>query len=117
MLQEFDLEIKDKRGAENLAADHLSRLENPDAEVMREKDINDSFPEEHLFSIRVMEENEPPWFADLANYLVGGVIPKWFTYQQRKKFFSDLKHYVWEDPYLFRVLIRLFEDVCLELRV
>ena len=29
LLQEFDIEIRDKRGAENLAADHLSRLENP----------------------------------------------------------------------------------------
>ncbi|GJS25171.1 reverse transcriptase domain-containing protein [Tanacetum coccineum] len=30
LLQEFDIEIRDKKGAKNLAADHLSRLENPD---------------------------------------------------------------------------------------
>ncbi|GJT71274.1 reverse transcriptase domain-containing protein [Tanacetum coccineum] len=29
LLQEFDVIIRDKKGAENLAADHLSRLENP----------------------------------------------------------------------------------------
>ncbi|XP_039122093.1 uncharacterized protein LOC120258718 [Dioscorea cayenensis subsp. rotundata] len=71
LLQEFDLEIKDTRRAENLAADHLSSLENPNLKTLREKDINDSFSEEHLYNIQVMEEFKPPWFADFANYLVG----------------------------------------------
>ncbi|GKD76346.1 reverse transcriptase domain-containing protein [Tanacetum coccineum] len=43
------------------------------------------------------------WFADLANYLVADIIPKGMTYQQKNKFFSDLKHYFWEEPYLFKV--------------
>ena len=51
LLQEFDLEIKDKKGAENLAADHLSRLENPYVGKLEEEEINDSFPEEKLYSI------------------------------------------------------------------
>lgn len=76
LFQEFDLEIKGKLGVENLAADHLSRLENSNMEALRGKDINDSFPKEHLFNILVMEEKEPPWFANFANYLVGGIIPK-----------------------------------------
>ena len=42
LLQEFDLEIKDKRGAENLVADHLSRLEGASDEVH----VNDNFPDE-----------------------------------------------------------------------
>ena len=25
------------------------------------------------------------------------------TYQQKKKFFSDVKHYYWEDPYLYKL--------------
>ncbi|GJT92365.1 putative nucleotidyltransferase, ribonuclease H [Tanacetum coccineum] len=48
LLQEFDIEIKDKSGAENVAADHLSRLENPYAEKLNESDINDKFPFESL---------------------------------------------------------------------
>ncbi|GKE58711.1 reverse transcriptase domain-containing protein, partial [Tanacetum coccineum] len=40
---------------------------------------------------------------DFANYLVVDIIPKGMTYQQKNKFFSDLKHYFWEEPYLFKV--------------
>ncbi|GKD49784.1 reverse transcriptase domain-containing protein [Tanacetum coccineum] len=40
---------------------------------------------------------------DFANYLVGDIIPKGMTYQQKNKFFSDLKYYFWEEPYLFRI--------------
>ena len=103
LLQEFDLEIKDKRGAENLAADHLSRLEDPNRGMLEEREINDTFPDEQLFSIRAVQKEETPWFADFANYLAAGTLPKWFTYQERKKFFSNLKYYIWDDPYLFRV--------------
>ncbi|GJX41660.1 reverse transcriptase domain-containing protein [Tanacetum coccineum] len=46
---------------------------------------------------------DEPWFADFAKYLVGNIIPKGMTYQQKNKFFSDLKHYFWEEPYLFKV--------------
>ena len=51
LLQEFDIEIRDKKGAENLAADHLSRLENPHLDELKENDIDDSFPEEKLFMV------------------------------------------------------------------
>ncbi|GJZ46280.1 reverse transcriptase domain-containing protein [Tanacetum coccineum] len=48
LLQEFDIEIRDKKGAENLAADHLSRLENPDLGKLTKAKIRDLFPEERL---------------------------------------------------------------------
>ncbi|GJZ03857.1 reverse transcriptase domain-containing protein [Tanacetum coccineum] len=101
LLQEFDIEIKDKSGAKNVAADHLSRLENPYAEKLNESDINDRFPFESL--MYAYGNDEYPWFADSANYLVGGTLLKGMSYQQKKKFFADIKYYFWEDPYLFRV--------------
>ncbi|GJV83194.1 reverse transcriptase domain-containing protein [Tanacetum coccineum] len=58
LLQEFDVVIRDKKGAENLAADHLSRLENPHQRM---------------------------------------------SSQQKRKFFKDVKHYFWDDPFLFKI--------------
>ncbi|GJV35849.1 reverse transcriptase domain-containing protein [Tanacetum coccineum] len=98
LLQEFDIEIKDKKGTENVAADHLSRIDND--ETSDESDIDDNFPKVTLLEITTKNE---PWFADFANYLVGDIIPKGMTYQQKNKFFSDLKSYFWEEPYLFRM--------------
>nr|GEU31941.1 reverse transcriptase domain-containing protein [Tanacetum cinerariifolium] len=51
LIQEFDITICDKKGSENLAADHLSRLENPHKDVFKNKDINENFPLETLGSI------------------------------------------------------------------
>ncbi|XP_048227247.1 uncharacterized protein LOC125369277 [Ricinus communis] len=48
---EYDIEIKDKKGTENLAADHLSRLENLSFVALYEKAIDDSFPDEHLYQV------------------------------------------------------------------
>ncbi|GKD22163.1 hypothetical protein Tco_1223866, partial [Tanacetum coccineum] len=51
LLQEFDIEIRDKRGAKNLATDHLSLLENPDLGRLTIAEIRDLFPEERLMAI------------------------------------------------------------------
>nr|GEX67899.1 reverse transcriptase domain-containing protein [Tanacetum cinerariifolium] len=51
LLQEFDITILDKKGSENVAADHLSRLENPYYDVLENKDINENFPLETLGSL------------------------------------------------------------------
>ncbi|GJX63265.1 reverse transcriptase domain-containing protein [Tanacetum coccineum] len=91
--QEFDIEIKNKKVAENVAIDHLSRLENPDLEELREDDIDDNFPNETLMNVSSTEEDKIPWFANFANYLVGKIHRKGLTYAQHCKFFSELKHY------------------------
>ena len=102
LLQEFDIEIRDKKGAENVAADHLSRLECPKKSESGELSINDHFPHETLFSIQSISE-EYPWFADFANFMSNKIILKGMTHQQKRKFFADVKHYFWEDPQLFRI--------------
>ncbi|GJU29345.1 reverse transcriptase domain-containing protein [Tanacetum coccineum] len=43
------------------------------------------------------------WFADIANYHAGNFVVKEMSSQQKKKFFKDVKHYFWDDPYLFRI--------------
>ena len=96
LLQEFNLEIKDKKGTENIAADHLSRLEGASDEVQ----VNDDFPDEQLLAIE--DKRAIPWFADYVNYLVAKVIPPEFSYQQKKRFVAHLKHYYWEEPILYR---------------
>ncbi|WCJ18012.1 Transposon Tf2-6 polyprotein [Euphorbia peplus] len=98
LLQEFDLEIKDKKGVENVCADHLSRLE--ENSQTEQPEIGDSFPDEQLLSIK---ETTNPWFAHLANYLACGIIPNHFSSNQKKKFFSEIKYYFWEEPFLFRL--------------
>nr|GEX45109.1 reverse transcriptase domain-containing protein [Tanacetum cinerariifolium] len=75
LLQEFDVIIHDKKGAENLAADHLSRLENPHQDALEKKEITETFPFETLGT----------------------------SSQQKKKYFKDVKHYFWDDPYLFKI--------------
>ncbi|KAL0400140.1 UNVERIFIED_CONTAM: Retrovirus-related Pol polyprotein from transposon opus [Sesamum radiatum] len=99
LLQEFDLEIKDRRGCENTVADHLSRLNPTYVENMHNSPLQDEFPDEQLFAITQIEE---PWFADFANFLAGKVIPPHLSYQQKKKFFSDIKYYLWDEPYLYK---------------
>ncbi|GKA87316.1 reverse transcriptase domain-containing protein [Tanacetum coccineum] len=96
---EFDIEIKDRKGTKNVATDHLSRIKNDESSDDKVP-VDDNFPRETLMEINTKDE---PWFADFANYLVAEVIPKGVTYQQKKKFFSDLKRYFWEEPYLFKV--------------
>ncbi|GJS45726.1 reverse transcriptase domain-containing protein [Tanacetum coccineum] len=58
LLQEFDITILDKKGSENLAADHLSRLENPHKDVLENKDINEHFP---LETLGVISNGSTPW--------------------------------------------------------
>ncbi|GJY11053.1 hypothetical protein Tco_0379238 [Tanacetum coccineum] len=67
LLQEFTIEIKDKKGTKNLAANHLSRLENPKLEKLDEEAIRDSFPNEHLMAIYVKEHEKDPCITSGMN--------------------------------------------------
>nr|GEW22365.1 reverse transcriptase domain-containing protein [Tanacetum cinerariifolium] len=100
LLHEFDIINRDKKGTENLAADHLSRLENPHKDEFENKDINENFPLETLGKI---SSGSTPWFSDFANFNAGNFIVKGMSSQQKKKFFKDVRHYFWDDPCLFRI--------------
>nr|GEZ09585.1 hypothetical protein [Tanacetum cinerariifolium] len=73
LLQEFTFKVVDTKGAENLAADRLSRLENPHRNVLDPKEINESFPLETLNLVSSRGSQSTPWFADFANYHADGV--------------------------------------------
>ncbi|GJZ07289.1 reverse transcriptase domain-containing protein [Tanacetum coccineum] len=103
LLQVFDVIIRDKKGAENLAADHLSRLENPHEGDLEKKEINETFPLETLGIISSHNDSSTPWFVDIANYHAGNFVVKGMSSQQKKKFFKDVKYYFWDDPYLFKI--------------
>ena len=76
LLQEFDLEDEDKKRAENVVVDHLSRLLLED--VDDGPAIDDSFPDDHLFAISL---GKAPWYADIANFLANQILPYDLTYQ------------------------------------
>jgi len=68
LLQEFDCEITDKQGSENLVTDHLSRIL---CDGDSESSISECFPDKQLYVV-----HRDPWYADIVNYLVAGRIPE-----------------------------------------
>ena len=98
LLQEFDLEIRDRKGTENQVADHLSRLETG-VEDSSPISITETFPDEQILA---MSNNSTPWYADIVNYLVSEVVPPELNRQQLKRFFHDVKSYFWDEPYLYK---------------
>ncbi|XP_043717572.1 uncharacterized protein LOC122665485 [Telopea speciosissima] len=96
LLQEFNLEIWDKKGSENVVADHLSRIllgSSPTSELVRE-----TFPDEQLFSIL---SKPTPWYPTIVYYLTVGQLPPDWDKAARDKFLSTVRYYYWEDPELF----------------
>ncbi|RDY12233.1 Retrovirus-related Pol polyprotein, partial [Mucuna pruriens] len=95
LLQEFDLKIRDKKGAENSVADHLSRIER-ESEPMP---IRDEFHDEQFLHVKTTT----PWFADICNYVATSQFPAEASQTYKEKIRSDAKYYVWDDLYLWRL--------------
>ncbi|CAN6544184.1 unnamed protein product [Malus baccata var. baccata] len=93
LLQEFDIEIRDKKGCENVVADHLSRLVREEESLP----ISETFPDEQLLSIV-----STPWYAVLVNFLVSKQVPNTLSKVQRDKLKHDARFYVWDDLYLWK---------------
>ncbi|GKE06365.1 reverse transcriptase domain-containing protein, partial [Tanacetum coccineum] len=81
----------------------LLRLENPHLGDLEKKEITETFPLETLGMIYFHGDSNTPWFADIANYHARNFVVKEMSSQQKKKFFKDVKHYFWDDPYFFRI--------------
>ena len=92
LLQEFDLEIRDKKGADNCVADHLSRMEIQGSDLL----INDYLRDDTLLKVTTTS----PWYANLVNFMVTGYIPPG---EDKKKCIHLSQFHLWDDPYLFKV--------------
>ena len=80
LLQESDLEIRDKKVVENVIVDHFSRVPNaPSNELL----INDNFPDKELLATF-----KELWFADIVNYLVTNQTPSHWSKQDVYRFLS-----------------------------
>jgi hypothetical protein len=79
LLQEFDIQIKDKKGIENVVVDHLSRLELTKQLEPKFTVINESFPDERILAVST--NSFIPWYVDYVNFLTGKIIPPDFSYQ------------------------------------
>ncbi|GKD03800.1 hypothetical protein Tco_1178774 [Tanacetum coccineum] len=95
--------LEKHKEAEDLAANHLSRFESPHMEVLTEREIADKFSDEHLMELKSKFKDNEPWYADFVNYIVGKVVPPNWTFEKRKRFFSQVKTYFWEEPYVFKL--------------
>ena len=95
LFQEFNWQIKDRNGVENVVADNLSRLTI--AHDTHSPPINDEFPEESL-----MQLEKAPWYAHISNFLATREIPSKWKEQDRKYFFANIHSYYWEEPFLFK---------------
>nr|XP_025607994.1 uncharacterized protein LOC112701459 [Arachis hypogaea] len=91
-----DIKVKDRKGNENQVADHLSRLPQ-EANQDTPQPVNKKFSDEHLLQVQ-----QAPWFADIANYKVGRKIPQELTKQQVKKLCNEAKKFLWDEPFLFK---------------
>nr|GEX89776.1 reverse transcriptase domain-containing protein [Tanacetum cinerariifolium] len=77
--------------------------ENPYQNVLDPKEINESFPLETLNMVSFRGNSNTPWFSDFENYHAGNFIVKGMSSQQKNKFFKHVKHYFWDDPFLFKI--------------
>jgi len=93
LLQEFDLEIKDKKGVENSVADHLSCMIITSTQ---EALINDFLRDDMLLKVTTSH----PSYANIMNFMVSGYVP---LGESKKKLSYESRRHLWNAPYLYRV--------------
>ncbi|GJX57127.1 reverse transcriptase domain-containing protein [Tanacetum coccineum] len=78
-------------------------LENPHIEMLTDREIADEFPDEHLMMLKTKFNDDESWYAYFVNYIVGKVVPPKWTSERRKRFYSQVKSYVWDEPCAFKL--------------
>nr|GEZ52097.1 reverse transcriptase domain-containing protein [Tanacetum cinerariifolium] len=102
-----DFKVIDTKGAENYAADHLSRLENPYENIFDRKEINETFPLESLNKI-AHQDPSTPWLADFANYHAGKFIIKERTKKLHDAKIKNRIFNVGDQVLLFKSRLKIF---------
>nr|GEY16733.1 reverse transcriptase domain-containing protein [Tanacetum cinerariifolium] len=77
--------------------------ENPHQSVLDKKEINETFTLETLNVVSFRGDSSTSWFVDFANYHARNFVVKGMSSQQNNKFFKYVKHYFWDDPFLFKI--------------
>nr|GEV75947.1 reverse transcriptase domain-containing protein [Tanacetum cinerariifolium] len=103
VLENVKEQLLGKKKAENLAVDHLSRLENPDFGTFTKDAIANEFPDEHLMILKAELSDDEPWYVDYVNYIIGKIVPPNWTPEKRRRFFSQVENYFWDEPYAFEL--------------
>jgi hypothetical protein len=88
-------EINEKKGTDNVVADHLSKLTIDSTSDI--PPIDDYFLDESLLSLSPM-----PWFANFINFLALGDLSAHWSIQEKRKFLNEVKNVYWDDPYIFK---------------
>ncbi|GJQ99171.1 hypothetical protein Tco_0522156 [Tanacetum coccineum] len=83
----------------------LSDIKGFSSEILYSQKFNGRRTMNHLCKSEKLgcSQSKYPWFADFANYHAGKFVIKGMTSQQKNKFFKDVKHYFWDDPFLFKI--------------
>jgi hypothetical protein len=106
LLQEFNITVLDRPGKENLVADFISCIKHEGDDIP----VDDSFPDEHLFSLSV----NTPWFADMENYLATRKLPSHLSPPEKRRIITQSDNYSWVGHDLFRTSLDLSICICVQ---
>jgi hypothetical protein len=92
LLQEFDVEIQDKKGSKNVVADHLSRMNREDDKDPIEYKTRDDH--------RVLDKDT--WMIDIIRAIRKMPLDH-FDKNAQSRVMAESQKYYWDAPYLFRL--------------
>ncbi|GJZ11727.1 DNA-directed DNA polymerase [Tanacetum coccineum] len=79
------------------------KFKHSDLETFTEDEIADEFPDEHLMVLKIDLNSDEPWYADYVKYPQSKIVPPNWTPKKRRRFFSQMKNYFWDEPYAFKL--------------